>query len=172
MNKKYLYTALITCAIAVNTAPLQAEENSNQKSAGTTFVCATQQDTPTMFTYTPGQVNLTPIMSWHSEYLLAEQSGTEVCQKTAAKLQAAYEQEDAKYLKSATKKEGNLVCLVSEEDQNCNNEESEKLFTVNPKYDAGCVLNNKQPIECKAFTSRGNIYSFEDKPYQPTWWLW
>lgn len=172
MNKKYLYTAVITCAIAVNVAPLQAEENSNQKTAGTTFVCATQQDTPTMFAYTPGQVNLTPVMSWHPEYLLPKQSGAEVCQKTAAKLQASYQQEDAKYLKSATQKEGNLVCLVSEEDQNCNTEESEKLFSVNPKYNAACVLDNKKPIECKAFASRGNIYSFEDKPYQPLWWPW
>jgi esterase/lipase len=30
-----------------------------------TFVCAPQMQPPTMFAYTPGQVNLKPIMTWH-----------------------------------------------------------------------------------------------------------
>ncbi|MGF1591540.1 MAG: COP23 domain-containing protein [Pleurocapsa sp.] len=172
MNKKYLSTAVVSCAIALNAVPVNAiEYNIAQESSQSVFVCATQGGTPTMFAYTPGEVNLTPVMSWHSEYLLPEQSGVEVCQQTAAKLQASYQQEEAKYLKAEITEDANLVCLVEEEDQNCLSQTSQKLFSVNPNYDAGCVLDNKQPIECKALQVRG-IYSFEDKPYQALWWPW
>lgn len=171
MNKKCLYTALISCAIALNAVPSQAEE-SNQESSNTIFVCATQQDIPTMFSYTPGEVNLTPLMSWYPEYLLPQQSGSEICQKTATKLQESSQQEQASYLKTAKLEQKNVACLVTEEDQKCDPKESEILFSTKPGYDAGCVLNNQKPIECKAISSRGNIYSFEDKPYQPTWWFW
>ncbi len=170
MNKKYLYTALVGCAIALNVVPLNAKEDST-RSSESAFVCAVQDGTPTMFASTPDETNLTPLISWHAEYLLPEQSGAEVCQQTAATLQDAYGQEQAKYLKAETTEEGNLVCLVNEAEQNCIAEDSQKLFSVNPNYDAGCVLENKQPIECKALRVRG-IYSFEDKPYQPVWWLW
>ena len=149
--------------------PLNAKEDIAQKPTNEVFVCAVQNDTPTMFAYTPGEVNLTPLMSWHSEYLLAEQSGAEICQQTATKLQALYQQDEAKYLKVETSEDNNLVCLVSDENQNCLTQDSETLFSVNPDYNAGCVIENKQPIECKALQVRG-IYSFEDKPYQPIWW--
>ncbi len=172
MNKKHLYTALVGCAIAISSLPVQAEENPNKKSANTAFVCATQEGTPTMYAYTSGQVNLKPIMSWHSEYLLPKQSGKEICQQTANKLQASYQQKTAKYLKAESLEKKNLVCLVTEEDQNCADKASEKLFSVNPNYNAGCVLDNMKPLECKALKSRGNIYSFDDKPYQPVWWPW
>lgn len=171
MNKKYLITALIGSAIALNVTPLQAKSDSSRQSDDTIFVCATAQDTPTMFAYTPGKVNLTPLISWHDEYLLPEQSGKGACQQTATKLQASYQQGQKKYLKAEEAETENLVCLVSEEDQNCNTEESEKLFSVNPNYDPGCVIDNKEPIECMALNARG-VYSFEDKPYQPLWWPW
>lgn len=170
MNKKYLYTAFLSCAIALNVVPLNAAEDTPETSESA-FVCATQEGKATMFAYTPGETNLTPLMNWHAEYLLPEQSGTEVCQQTAAKLQDSYEQDQARYLKAETTEEENLVCLVNEEEQNCIAEDSQKLFSVNPKYNAGCVLENKSPIECKALKVRG-IYSFDDKPYQPLWWPW
>ena len=66
MNKKNIYTALVSCAIALSATPIQAEENSHQNSAKNIFVCAMHEDIPTMFAYTPGEVNLTPLMSWHS----------------------------------------------------------------------------------------------------------
>lgn len=172
MNKKYLYTAFVSCAIVLNAFSVQAEENPNKKSPETAFVCATRGGTPTMFAYTPGQINLEPLMSWHAEYLLPEQSGPQVCQQTAAKLQASYQQEEAQYLKAETPKENNLVCLVTQEEENCAAEGSQKLFSVNPDYEAGCVLDNMKPLECKALRGRGNIYSFDDKPYQTIWWPW
>ena len=171
MKKNYLYTAFVSCAIALNAVPIQAQETEPQDSGKIVFVCATQENTPTMFAYTPGEVNLTPLMSWHQEYLLREQSGQEVCLETATKLQDSVRQEQAKYLKSETPEEGNSVCLVTEEDSSCATEDSETLFVVNSNYDAGCVLENKNPIECKALQVRG-IYSFNDKPYQPLWWPW
>ena len=173
MNKKQIYSALIGCAIALNAASLQAQETSENDPSNTIFVCAVREDTPTMFAYTPGEVNLTPLMSWHSEYLLPEESGKEVCQQTATKLQASIEQENEKFLKAYTEKESksNLVCLVEEADRTCADEESEKLFSVNPDYNADCVLSNKNPLECMALRSRG-IYSYNEQPYQPVWWPW
>lgn len=172
MNKKYLFTAFIGCAIALSSSPVQAKEGLTKEPSNTAFVCATQEGTPTMFAYTSGQVELKPLMSWPSEYLLPKQSGKQVCQETASKLQTAYQQKQAKYLKAETPKEKNLVCLVTKKEQNCSTEGSEMLFSVNPDYEAGCVLENMQPLECKALRGRGAVYSFEDKPYQPTWWLW
>ena len=171
MKNKYLSTALIGCAIAFATIPLHATESISSESSDSIFVCGIQAQTPTMFSYTPGEVNLTPLMSWNSEYLLPGQSGAEVCKQTAVKLQESYQQEEAKYLKTATTEEQNLVCLVDEEDKNCLDEASQKLFSVNSKYDASCVLENKAPIDCVAQKVRG-IYSFNDEPYQPLWWPW
>jgi len=173
MNRKQIYTTLIGLAIALSTSPLQAEENSSEKSSNSIFVCATQNDTPTMFAYTPGEVDLQPLMSWHAEYLLPGESGEEVCQQTADKLQTSIKQEDQKFLKAYTKKEtnSNLVCLVGEEAQTCASGKSEKLFSVNPDYSAGCVLSNKKPIDCMVLNVRG-IYSYNEQPYQPLWWPW
>lgn len=171
MNKKYLYTAFISCAIALNVVPLSAKEDTTSEPQESAFVCAVQDGISTMYAYTPGEIELAPLMSWHAEYLLPEQLGTEVCQQTAAKLQDSYEQNQARYLKAETTEEQNLVCLTSDEEQNCIAEDSQKLFNVNPNYDAACVLENKNPIECKSLQVRG-VYSFDDKPYQPLWWPW
>jgi Circadian oscillating protein COP23 len=171
MKNKYLSLALVSCAIALSALPLKAEEKANAEAAETVFVCANSGDTPTMFAYNPGQVNLTPVMSWYAEYLLPGQSGAEVCQQTATKLQSTIQQEDAKYLKAQATEKNNLVCLVNEEDKNCVDEDSEKLFSVNPKFNAGCVLENKTPLDCQVYKVRG-IYSFNDEPYQPSFWPW
>lgn len=171
MNKKYLYTTFFGCAIALNTVPLQAQASLNQDSSETVFVCAIENDTPTMFAYTPGQVNLAPLIRWHPEYLLPQQSGQEVCEQTATKLQTSFKQKQERYIKAEAAEDSNLVCLVTKEDQNCTTEDSETLFNVNPNYSAGCVLDNKEPIECMALNARG-IYSFDDEPYQPLWWPW
>jgi len=172
MKNKYLSTALAGCAIAFASIPLHATESvSSESSNDSTFVCGVQGGTSTMFAHTPGETNLTPLMNWNSEYLLPGQSGAEVCQQTARKLQKSYQQEEARYLKAATTEEKNMVCLVDQEDRDCLDEESQKLFSVNPKYDASCVLENKAPIDCVALKVRG-IYSFNDEPYQPLWWPW
>jgi hypothetical protein len=171
MNKRYLGTALVSCAIALNAVPVGAKQNTTVESSEPIFVCATEEGTPTIFTRASGETKLTPIMSWYSEYLLPDGSAAEVCLKTAAKLQDSYQQEQVKYLKSETTEQENSVCLVEEEDANCLSDNSQKLFSVNPNYSAGCVLENKKPIECKALQVRG-IYSFDDKPYQALWWPW
>lgn len=174
MNKKYLCSAFAGCAIALNVVPVQAEESvdKNENFSETAFVCAIQAGTPTMYAYTPGEISLEPLMSWHSEYLLPEQSGKQVCLQTATKLQASVQQDQARYLKATTLANKNLVCLVPEEKEKCATEDSQTLFNVNPDYDAGCILDNLKPIECKALRGRGNIYSFENEPYQPIWWPW
>lgn len=163
MNK-ILYL-IAGCAIAFNPISLNAKESAPESA----FVCAVHEGTPTMFAYTSGEVNLKPLMSWHAEYLTPGQSGEKVCQQTAAKLQDSYQHSEENYLKAETNENNNLVCLVNEEDEGCLAGDSQKLFSVNPDYDAGCVLDNKKPIECKALTVRG-IYSFDDEPYQAFWW--
>ena len=170
MKNKYLSAVLGATAIALAAVPMNAEEQPNSEVVNSVFVCAVGNETPTMFAYTPGEIALTPLMSWHNEYLSPEQSGTEVCQKTAAKLQASYQQDEAKYLKSETTEDENLVCLVNNEDGSCIDENSQTLFVVNPKYNASCVLENKTPIECAATQVSRGIYSFNDEPYQPLWW--
>lgn len=172
MKNKYLSTALLGCAIALSTLPLNAQGKATPESLDSAFVCAVQGETPTMFAYNPGTVKLTPLMSWHAEYLLPGQSGAEVCQRTATRLQNSYQQEEAKYLKSETTPDKNLVCLVDKEDQNCLSDDSQKLFSVNKKYNASCVLENKAPIQCAAVQVSRGIYSFNDEPYQPLWWPW
>ena len=171
MKRKYIYTALIAGAIAFDVSPIQAKQNTTVESTEPMFVCATEDGTPTIFARSLGESKLSPIMSWHSEYLPPEQSGAEACIKTAAKLEDSYQQEQVKYLKSESTEEANVVCLVEEKDANCMAEDSLTLFSVNPNYNAACVLENKQPIECKALQVRG-IYSFDDEPYQTLWWPW
>jgi hypothetical protein len=171
MKNKYLSLALAGCAIAFSALPLKAEEKANAEAAETVFVCANAGETPTMFAYNPGEVNLTPVMSWYAEYLMPGQSGAEVCQQTATKLQSSSQQENAKYLKAQATGNQNLVCLVNEESKNCVDEDSEKLFSVNPKFNAGCVLENKTPLDCQVYKVRG-VYSFNDEPYQTPWWPW
>lgn len=117
MNKKHLYTAFIGCAIALTAFPLNAKEDS-ATSVESKFICAVQDNIPTMFTSTPNEANPTPLISWHAEYLLPEQSGSEICQQTATRLQDAYGQDQAKYLKAENTAEGNLVCLVNAAEQN------------------------------------------------------
>lgn len=172
MNKKYFCSIFVGAVIALNAIPLHAEENSKQDASKTIFVCSTETETPTMFAYTPGTVNLTPLISWHREYLLPKQSATKICQQTATKLQDSYQQEQAKYFKAEKQEESNLVCLVSKENQNCDSEDSEKLFSINPNYDPGCILDNREPIECMAIGNVRGVYSVVDKPYQPLWWPW
>ena len=77
MFKKVIPTTLAVSAIAMNVSLVEAKEgyspNSNQ--SNTVFVCATKTEPPTLFSYTPGQINLTSLMSWHQDYLLPDRSG-------------------------------------------------------------------------------------------------
>lgn len=177
MIKKPLYTAITACAIALSATPLHAEASRNQNPSAqndtdTTFVCATDIATPTMFAYNPGEVKLTPIMSWHEEYLLPEQSGKEVCQQTATKLQKLSEEKQKRFLSTEARKEHNVVCMVADKSQTCSSEDSVELFSVNPDYDSACVLDNREPVECVAVGRVRGVYSITNEPYTPMWLFW
>ena len=171
MNK-YLYTGLAISAIALNSVSVKAQEDYSQENPETVFVCATQSETPTMFAYTPGNVNLTPLINWHQEYLLPEQSATEVCQEVAVKLQNLSQQESEKYFVAQKQETYSLICLVSQESENCSSQNSEPLFKVSSNYDPSCILDQREPIECIAIGQVRGVFTIEDTPYQPTWWPW
>lgn len=177
MIKKPFYTTITACAIALSTTSLQAKEShgqntSSQNATDTVFVCAADIATPTLFAYTPGNVKLTPIVSWHKEYLLPEQSGTEVCQKTATKLQGLAQEKQTRFLSTEAREKYNVVCMVAEENQTCSSEDSVELFGVNPDYDSSCILDNREPLECVAVSRVRGVYSVSESPYQPYWWPW
>lgn len=170
MNNKHIYLAIATGAIALTSTSIQAQETPS-KNTDKIFVCATDIETPTMFAFTPANVKLTPIISWHPEYLLPEQSASEVCQQTAAKLQTIDRQQEH-YLKTEIRVNRTVVCMVSEKDAACSSDNSEELFSINPNYNAPCVLDNRQPLECVALGRVRGVYSSIDAPYQPSWWPW
>ena len=172
MIKNHLYTAITVSAIALSASSLQAKESYSQNLSDTIFVCATEVETPTMFAYTPGKVNLTPLITWYQDYLLPEESGKEICQQTATKLQDLYQEEQARYLRTQEAEDRTLVCMVSQETNNCSSEDSITLFSVNPNYDATCILDNREPLECVAIGRVRGVYSVPDSPYTPSWWPW
>jgi Circadian oscillating protein COP23 len=172
MIKNPFYTAITALAIALSATSLQAKESYSQNTTDTTFVCATEIQTPTMFAYTPGAVNLTPLITWHQDYLLPEQSGKEVCKQTAATLQNLSQKKQPQYLKTQEAEDRTVICMVTQETQNCSSENSVTLFSINPNYDAACILDNKEPLECVAIGRVRGVYSVPDSPYTPSWWPW
>lgn len=172
MTRNPLFTAIATCAIALSATSIQAKESYSQNPSDTIFVCATDIQTPTMFAYAPGKVKLTPLISWHEEYLLPEQSAAEVCQQTASKLQELYQQKAERYIRTEEKEDHTLVCMVAKESQTCSDKDSETLFSVNPNYDASCILDNREPLECIAIGNQRGVGSIPDAPYKINWWPW
>ena len=170
MTKNPLFTAIATVAIAFSATSIQAKESYSQNLSNTIFVCATDIETPTMFSYTPGKTKLTPLISWHEEYLLSNQSGAEVCQETASKLQEIYQQQEKKSFRTEQKEDSTLVCMVGGESETCSDKDSETLFSVNPNYDASCVLDNRQPLECVAIGNIRGVRTIPDAPYTVQWW--
>lgn len=172
MIKNTIYTTFTACAIALSATSLQAKESYSQSPSDTVFACATEIETPILFAYKPGSVNLTPLITWHQDYLLPEQSAKELCQQTAIKLQDLSEEKKPQFLSTQEAEDRTLVCMVGQENQNCNSEASVALFSVNPNYDAACVLDNKNPLECVAIGRVRGVYSVPDSPYTPSWWPW
>ena len=172
MIGKIVSATFTATTVAIGTTNLGVTQP-NQKpvaQAQMTFVCSPESQPPTMFAYTPGEVNLKPIMSWHSEYMLPNQSAKEICQQVATKLQTHYEQGDKKFLAAKKIGDRNVVCLVSHKEEQCNSKNSETLFSLNPNYDPVCLMNNRSPLECYARTVRGSVLSLPGGSYQPTWW--
>ena len=174
MFKKVISATLAMSAIVLNANFLSAKENYSQNSAQskTFFVCATQTQPPTLFAYTPGKINLTSLMSWHQDYLLPDRSGVEVCQEVAAKLQNLLQQQQPRFFVTEQKEDRNVLCLVTQENADCNSENSEELFSVKPNYNATCVLDNREPLECLAIGRNRGVLGVPQSAYSPSWWPW
>lgn len=175
VSQKVISATLAISAIALNADFLSAKESYSQTStqSNTVFVCATQTQPPTLLAYTPGQINLTSLMSWHQDYLLEDQSGVEICQQVAAKLQNVFQQQQPRFLMTGQKENRNVLCLVTQQNANCHSENSEELFSVKSNYDPTCVLDNRSPLECVAISrNRGVLGLPDESPYVPTWKFW
>ncbi|BAU62960.1 hypothetical protein STA3757_03110 [Stanieria sp. NIES-3757] len=171
---KTISTSFTISAIALTATSLPATESysQNANASDMTFVCSSQNGVPTMFAYTPGKVNLTPLMTWHPEYLVSNQSASQICQQVATKLQTQFQQNQQKYFAIQKAETSTLVCLVAKENDNCNAKNSEELFSINPNYDPTCILDNRQPLECVAIGRTRGVFSMPDSSYEPTWWPW
>ncbi|HHP7231382.1 MAG TPA: COP23 domain-containing protein [Xenococcaceae cyanobacterium] len=169
---KYFLTAITLGAIALSSTSINAKESYSQSVSEALFVCATESAAPTMYAYTPGKVTITPLISWHQEYLLPGQSGIEVCQQVAGKLQDLSQQRQERFITTETREDHTLVCMVTQENDTCSSQTSEALFSVNPNYDASCVLDRREPLECVAVGKVRGVFSVPDDPYKPMWWPW
>lgn len=172
--KKVISATLAISAIVINANLLSAKESSSQTTnqPNTVFVCATQKQTPTLLAYTPGNINLTSLMSWHQDYLLEGQSGVEICQQVATKLQDVFQQQQPRFLMTGNKEDRNILCLVTQQNADCNSENSEELFSVKSNYDPTCVLDSRSPLECVAISRNRGVLGLPESPYMPTWKFW
>lgn len=172
--KKVISATLALGAIALNVDLLSATESDNQNSSGasTVFVCSTQNEPPTLFAYIPGEVNLSSLMSWHQDYLLPGQSGVEICQKVAEKLQNGLQNQQPKLFVAEQRETHSVLCLVTEENADCNSENSEELFSVKPQYNATCVVDNREPLECLAIAQNRGVLGVPESAYAPNWSFW
>ncbi len=163
---------LVLGEIAIFPKSLEAKENYPDNSSETFFVCTTETSVPTLYAYTLGTSSLTPLISWYKEYLLPQQSGSEICQQVASKLQYLYQEQGQKYIATEEKEEHTLVCMVKVANETCRSDYSEPLFGINPNYDARCILDRREPLECVAVGRARGVFSIPETPYQPIWWLW
>ena len=169
---RYYYILLSIIALTLLSRPLKAKEDSLGNSAENFFVCTTETLVPTLYIYTSGKTSLTPLISWHQEYLLPQDSGSEICEQVAKKLQYLYQKPGQKYIATEEKEEHTLVCMVKVENETCSSIHSEPLFSIKQNYDAKCVLNHRQPLECVTIGRVRGVFTIPDSPYKPIWWLW
>lgn len=170
--KRYCYIMLSAIAIAFFSTSLDAKENNSEISAGNFFVCSTETFVPTLYVHKSGETSLTPLITWHEEYLLPQDSGNKICKRVAQKLQDLAQEPGQQYIATEAKAEHTLVCSVKVADETCSSNYSEPLFTLNPYYDAQCILNHKEPLECVTVGRARGVLSIPDSPYKPIWWLW
>jgi hypothetical protein len=164
---------IATLTLGSNNLGVTPTETQTISAQNMTFVCAPQMQPPTMFAYTPGQVNLKPVMTWHKEYLLPEASAENICQQVAEKLQSNYQQGQQKFMAFEKVQDRTLVCLVGNKDDKCTSNNSEELFSLNPNYNPTCVMNNLSPLECSAVgQQRGSLMTLPSGTYEPSWWPW
>ena len=172
--KRYCPTLLSILAIALIAQPVQAQEKVVATSANNFFVCTTESKIPTLYIHKSGQTSLIPLISWHQEYLLPKDSGQAICEQVAKKLQYLSQQPEPRHLATESKEEHTLVCAVIMEHETCSANYSEPLFAIDSNYDARCVLDRREPLECVTLgvgRVRG-VFTVPDSPYKPIWWLW
>jgi hypothetical protein len=173
MITKLASTTFAAATLALGGNNLGSAPNQNQlvSAENMAFVCAPQMQPPTMFAYIPGQVNLKPVMTWHSEYLLPNTSAADLCQQVAAKLQNQYQQGQEKHIAYEKLEDRTLVCLVKNKDEKCTVNNGEELFSLNPNYNPTCLMNNLSPTECSVISQRrGSLMTLPSGTYTPTWW--
>lgn len=172
--KKIISLGLAATAIAVGANSLSAKESYSQNSNDTIFLCTTENTASTMYAYTPGNAVLTPLMSWHQEYLLPEASSGDTCKQAAGKLQELSQDKQVRYIATEEQQDRTVVCMVTEENGECSAENSEEIFAVSPNYSPNCVLDRLEPLECSAMVmyKRGGVLETIDSPYRPIWWPW
>lgn len=162
-----LGTSLLT-AIGTNVTKSLSQEPQTTKSR-MTFVCASEAEPPTTYGYMPGKVTLKPVISWYSEYLLPGESATELCRQVAQKLQSKSEQQQNYFLAADRNNEAWKVCLVLQQGDGCDANNSEYLFSLNSNYQAPrCVMENIKPLQCPS--SRGALIRLKGGSYTPQWW--
>ena len=88
------------------------------------------------------------------------------------KLQNLLQQQEPIFFVTEQKEDRNLLCLVKQESSNCHSENSEELFSVKPYYDATCVVDNREPLECLAINRSRGVLGVPQSAYTPTWKFW
>ena len=141
-----------------------------------TFVCGVGMagEPPITYAYTTGKIQLEPLFRWDVELLPEDLAiyPEKLCQETAAKLQARYEQRKPVFLAFEQKNNRTLVCLVSNPESSCGAKDSEELFSVEyteeRKVDPTCITNY-QPAKCSL--SARPALSIPARSYKPPWWF-
>lgn len=170
--KKLVSLGVAALAIATHTSSLDARESYAQSSSETLFLCATEANSSTMYAHTPGNSVLTPLMSWHQDYLLPGASSEDICQQAATKLQTLSQDREVRYIAREEQQDRTAICMVTRENGKCSAEDSEEIFSLNNNYSPDCVLDLLKPLECSAMVTRGGILETIDSPYRPIWWPW
>jgi hypothetical protein len=152
--------------LGFGTTKTLSQETPNAQMA---FVCAGNVEPPTTYAYIPGEINLKPLMSWHSEYLMPGDSAAELCQRSAQKLQSKYNSQQQYLLASNHTQQTWIVCLVTKEGDSCLTNDSVYLFSLNNSYQSPrCVMEGIDPIQCPR--TRGKVISIPGGRYTPAWW--
>ncbi len=170
--KKLVSLGVATLAIATSANSLDARESYSQNSSDTLFLCATQGTASTMYAHTPGDTVLTPVMTWHQDYLLPGASSEVICKQAATKLQELSQNKQVRYITKEAQQDKVAICMVSQENGSCSAEDSEEIFSLNNDYSPNCVFDMLKPLECSAMVTRGGILETIDSPYRPIWWPW
>jgi hypothetical protein len=175
-----------TASLSQMTSEGQASANQLRSQAAqsqpkVTFVCATNNEPPTTYAIAQNgneKPTLTPVLRWHSEYLVSGESAENLCQKMAQKFQDKHDRGEAPFIAYKLEQQENTnnrfwnVCFVSAEGQKCDASGSEILFSVNNsfKQTPKCVINNVDPSSCErgtAVVTRGPLLSI---PASRPWW--